>query len=75
MRLELAVKDAEKVEAGTAAHAPGVGRDAKEAALGFVIVVVDGREEEVDEFDPEVGGWWVFDFGAEELLVGAGGAW
>ena len=71
MRLEFVAESVEKVEAGAAAHAPGIGGDAKEAALGCVVVAVDGREEEVDVFDPEVGGRWIFDFRADEL-VGVG---
>ena len=71
MRLKFVVENVEKVEASTAAYAPGIGWDAKEAALGFVVVAVDGREEEVDVFDPEVGGWWIFDFRGDEL-VGVG---
>jgi hypothetical protein len=71
----LVAHDFEEVEAGAAAGTPGIGRDAKEAALCLVFVAVDGGEEEVDELGPEVVGGGIFDFGGEELVrvEGAGG--
>jgi hypothetical protein len=66
--LEFVAHNFEEVEAGAAAGTPGIGRDAKEAALCLVFVAVDGGEEEGDELGPEVVGGGIFDFGGEELV-------